>query len=82
MSLTDAGAPERAAGNAPTHPGRQRRSLTERLFAVRELSLFKVPRRFVAASDMDLDSLPRAANGKILRGRVQVAAVERLPHRS
>ncbi|MFR9780696.1 ABC transporter permease [Micromonospora sp. MS34] len=39
MSLTDTGAPARVDGNPPPGPGRPRRTLTERLLAVRELSL-------------------------------------------
>ncbi|RAO27813.1 Ribose transport system permease protein RbsC [Micromonospora saelicesensis] len=39
MSRTDAEAPVQTAGHAPTDPGRRRRGLTERLLAVRELSL-------------------------------------------
>ncbi|MGC4759268.1 ABC transporter permease [Micromonospora trifolii] len=39
MSRTGAVAPEQTTEHAPTDPGRQRRGLTERLLAVRELSL-------------------------------------------
>jgi acyl-CoA synthetase (AMP-forming)/AMP-acid ligase II len=38
---------------------------------VQGLSVFKVPRRYVAVDELGLPALPRAANGKILRGHVR-----------
>jgi acyl-CoA synthetase (AMP-forming)/AMP-acid ligase II len=45
---------------------------------VRHLSTFKIPRRRVAVGELGLDGIPRAANGKLLRGTIKEAVLAKL----
>jgi long-chain acyl-CoA synthetase len=48
---------------------------------VRELSTFKIPRHRVSVQDLGFDSVPRAANGKVLRKPIEQRARDLLPAR-
>jgi len=42
------------------------------------LSTFKIPKRCVAVEDLGLDTIPRAANGKLLRAKVKEEVINKL----
>ena len=42
------------------------------------MSTFKIPKRRVAVEELGLDTIPRAANGKLLRGEIQRAVRQKL----
>jgi acyl-CoA synthetase (AMP-forming)/AMP-acid ligase II len=44
----------------------------------KHVSTFKIPKRRVAVEELGLDTIPRAANGKLLRGEIQRAVRQKL----
>jgi len=41
------------------------------------LSTFKIPKRRVSVEELGMDAIPRAANGKLLRGKIKHAVLEK-----